>query len=343
MITRKCNFSCFHCLLDCREDDSSLIPDNIIYKIIKEFEEIGGKHIWLTGGEPLTRPDWFKILSFACSRQGFTEVGLQTNAVLIAEEDIRRMLTLPLRKLSLRISLDGASADTHDAVRGSGSFKTVMKVLHMLSATELAGRTSISFTEMRHNFHELPDAVELVSRLGLAGLVSGTIVMSGRCRQYDWIDIPAASQIHNLIDRYCNDVSFRSAYEQVANISAIEWFKGRNVAMEKICTCISNPFVNAEGELYPCVMYLDKSLSVANVHEISLTKAILKGLQKWRKLPLTANERAVKLAECMDCPGHAHCMGGCVGRAAIVNGNPMTAEDRCELRRVVYNLEENQN
>ncbi|MBN2039002.1 MAG: radical SAM protein [Spirochaetes bacterium] len=335
MITGKCNLTCLHCLLNCRENNSSPVPADVVKRMIKEFLDISGKSIWFTGGEPLTRSDWFEILEFAMQYE-FEEVGLQTNAMLMTEEDLHRLQTLPLNKLSLQISLDGVSAITHNALRGEGSFDIVMKVLKMLSSTDLACRTAVAFTEMRHNYHELPDAVYLVNNLGLSRLVSGTVVRSGKCTQYGWIELPAAPQVNDLLDKYNNDTSFHDAYEQSGNISAIEWFKGKDRKTDKLCTCMSTPFINSEGELFPCIMYLDKSFAEGNIHEISLAEAILNGLSKWKELPLTADRRS-NLPECRECPGHDHCKGGCVGRAAVVNGTPMSVEDRCALRKIVYN------
>ena len=93
--------------------------------------------------------------------------------------------------------------------------------------------------------------------------------------------------------------------------------------------------------MYPCAMYLDDNLSVANIFEQGLKNGILKGLEKWSGLPLIDQERARSLTECRRCIGRDHCRGGCIGRASANDGNPMTVEDRCELRREVYYYKKN--
>ena len=341
MITRGCNLFCTHCLLECiSADHASPVSKDNIERIIEDFHGLGGRDILLTGGEPLTHPDWKEILEFACLQPGFREVGLQTNAVLMDEEIIEHIISLPLEKLVLQISLDGARPETNDLIRGKGSFDATVKALNRLKEKGLADNIRIAFTEMRHNYDELPDIVNLVERLRLKGLVSGTLVKIGRSLKTDGIALPTRSQVRALIEKYKKDSSFRKIYERKGNISAIEWFKGRDTASSDVCNCIKTPFINAAGKMYPCVMYLNDDLSVDNVHERGLRETIYKGLPKWSSLPEISAQRSTALEKCKDCPGRAHCGGGCVGRAEAVNGTPMSVEDRCGMRREVYFYQE---
>jgi radical SAM protein with 4Fe4S-binding SPASM domain len=340
MITQGCNLNCPHCLLDCQQADRTPpVAGDIIMRLAAEFGELGGKRILLTGGEPLTHPEWLEILEFACRQTEFCEVGLQTNAALMSENDIHGLLSLPIDKLALEVSLDGANPGTNDLVRGDGSFEATMKVLRLLSAAGLGDRTTVAFTEMRHNYDELPDVVELVHALGLGRLVSGTLVKGGRSLHSDWVELPRASQVRALIDKYHQDPAFSEIYERVGNIAAIEWFKGRASASDQVCSCIRTPFINAQGKMYPCVMYLNNALVADGVHDRPLRTAIAEALPKWAELPEISRRRSVALSACEGCPGHAHCAGGCMGRADAAQGNVMSVEDRCHLRREVYSWE----
>ena len=339
MITRGCNLNCPHCLLECRQVDQTLpVPADRIKRIISDFTGIGGKALCLTGGEPLTHPDWLEILQFSLGQHDFHEVCMQTNATLIGEHHIRDLLSLPLEKLVLQVSLDGAKPETNDRIRGKGRYESARNALRMLSEAGLGKRTRIAFTEMRHNFDELSDVLHLAYDLGLRDVVSGTLVKGGRSLGSDWIILPQASQLIALIERYRKDQLFRDIYEKMGNIAAIEWFKGRDSSGDQTCTCIRNLFINAEGKVYPCIMYLNDSLSVGNVHERSLETVLTEALPEWAELPVISRHRTATLTACKGCPGLLHCAGGCMGRAHAVNRDPMTVEDRCELRRAVYSL-----
>ncbi len=340
MITWGCNLSCRHCLLDCLPVHQAVpIPDHIIMRIVTEFSQLGGNRLLLTGGEPLTHPDWLEILSFACGQQGYLEVGLQTNAAIMTEKDIHNLLSIHSDILMLHVSLDGAKATTHDRLRGKGSFDATMKALRLMARAGLGNRIQINFTEMCHNYDELPDAVYLTHSLGLNRLVSGTLVKGGRSLQWDWIVLPKPVQVRVLIEKYQQDETFSRIYDQVANIAAIEWFKGRAVAGDRVCSCIRTPFINARGEMYPCVMNLDKDLAVDRVHDRPLTEAIAEALPRWTELSKISRQRSAALKDCMDCLGREHCAGGCIGRAYASTGSVMSVEDRCMLRREVYYYE----
>ena len=337
MITQGCNLECPHCLLECKPANQTRpVQTDIIKRIIDDFSRLGGSAICLTGGDPLLHPNWMEILSYACGFDIFHEVCMQTNATLITENYVKNFLSLPQDKFVLQISLDGADPETHDRLRGQGRFKSTLKALQLLSETGLGKQTRIVFTEMSHNYDELPRVIELVSDLGLQGLVSGSLVKSGRSLNSDWIGLPNVSQVISLVERYQRDRAFRDHYEKLGKISAIEWFKGRDFESDQVCTCIKNPFISAHGRLYPCVMYLNDSLSVDGIYEQSLGSAIIEMLPKWDELPSISRDRIANLEICQDCPGKFHCGGGCLGRADAVHGDVMSVEDRCELRKAVY-------
>lgn len=340
MMTEGCNLNCPHCLLDCQPAGRvSPVPGKIIMRLAAEFSELGGKGLWLTGGDPLTHPDWLEILRFSCDQPGLKEVCLQTNATLMSEEDIQDLLSLPRDKLALQISLEGSNPDTHDLVRGKGSFEVTIRVLRLLSEAGLGDRTRVAFTEMRHNYDELPEMIELVHTLGLGRLVSGTLVKGGRSLHHDWIEQPRSSQIRVLITKYHQEPAFSEIYERVGNIAAIEWFKGRNNPGDQGCHCIRTPFINARGKMYPCVMVLNDALAVDHAHDRSLKKTISDALPKWAEVPKISRRRSASLRACQGCPGRAHCGGGCMGRAEAAHGDAMSVEDRCQLRKAVYSWE----
>jgi radical SAM protein with 4Fe4S-binding SPASM domain len=340
MITRGCNLNCPHCLLECDSvHQVQPVPANIIKRIIKEFADLDGRSICITGGEPLTHPDWIEILRYSCGFEDFDEVCMQTNAGLIKEDHIKKFLSFPSEKFVLQVSLDGANPETHDRLRGEGQFNKTLKTLRMMSEAGLGEQIRIAFTEISHNYDELPDLIGLVCDLGLKGLISGTVIKGGRSLKHEWINLPSVSQVISLIKRYEDDSVFRDNYEKVGKISAIEWFKGKNFATDQMCTCIKNLFIDAHGRLYPCIMYLNDSIAVHGIHDKSLFRAIDEILPEWAKLPKISHKRSAVLESCRDCPGRLHCQGGCLGRAYAMYGDVIMVEDRCDLRKAVYSLE----
>jgi radical SAM protein with 4Fe4S-binding SPASM domain len=338
MITDACNLSCPHCLLDCKGAEGVSVPRNIISTIIDEFSRLGGETLHITGGEPLLHPDWYEILSDASKSPGLSEIVVQTNGAMVTSQDIKKIKLLP-DKTVIQISLDGATPGTNDLIRGKGNFKAAISAIKLLIKEGVGNRVHIAFTEMKHNYDEIPEMLKLADSLGAGKFIAGALIKAGRAKNAGWIRLPDKSQIRSLIELYEAEPEFRKLYDRIGSISAIEWYKGRNVPTDHLCNCINTPFINASGKMYPCVMNLDNDLAVGDVHYEGFMNVILKGLEKWARLPVLDKKRSEALEKCKNCEGREHCRGGCIGRAKAVNGDVMSVEDRCELRREVYYFE----
>lgn len=337
LVTGGCNLHCRHCLLDCRSHtEVEPVPTEILLKRISEFAALGGKQIFIAGGEPLCHPDWYQLLAFCCRHTDFQEVCVQTNATLLTPSRVGALLELPMDKLFVQVSLDGASTETHDHVRGPGTYELSTKGIRLLVEAGLGERTRIAFTEMHHNFEDLPTLLEMVDRLGIGMLTSGTLVKGGRALRSDRLSPPAPSQYRELINRYHEDDRFKNLYHRRGNIAAIEWHNGMSIPSANVCTCIKNLFIDANGWMYPCVMMSAEKYAVKVVNDRSLGELIIESLPVWAELPQIDALRRTKLKFCQNCQGKNHCLGGCMGRAYTAHGNLMEVEDRCALRKAVY-------
>ncbi|MCK4790007.1 MAG: radical SAM protein [Desulfobacteraceae bacterium] len=337
MITNGCNLRCRHCWPESRSSNvTPPVPVDTLRRLIQELVHLGVEEICLTGGEPLTHPDWLEILDFSCKQSGLKRVRLQTNATLLTEEDIKVLRSISFEGLSVQVSLEGATAQTNDRVRGSGSFERAFRGLKLLAEGGLGKQTLVAFTEMRHNFMELPLLLEMVDMLGIGRLVSGTLVLGGRAAQTDQLVPPTPSQYRDLLDLFHSDVQFRSRYKKTGNIAALEWLAGRLNTSPQSCICIETPYINADGQMYPCVMLPIEKYGVQGVYHRPLDEVLTEGALLWAELPELNLRRSEELEACKECIGKLHCAGGCMGRAYAASGDFMTVEDRCALRKAVY-------
>jgi radical SAM protein with 4Fe4S-binding SPASM domain len=207
-------------------------------------------------------------------------------------------------------------------------------------AAGFASRIQVAFTEMAHNFDELPQLLEMVARLGIGRLVSGTLVKGGRAAASAQMRLPTPAQYRALIHRYQTDTRFKALCDQTASISAVEWFKHRTESTECNCSCLKNLFVDARGRIYPCTMLLLDRFASESVYRQPMDQAIQKALSTWREIPILNRKRRKALDSCSGCAGKNHCGGGCMGRAAAARGELMDPEDRCLLRKAVYHWDE---
>ena len=194
----------------------------------------------------------------------------------------------------------------------------------------------MAFTEMQHNFSDLKNLLQLIDELGISSLVSGTLLSGGRAAHNDHIAMPTPSQYRLLLNLYHSDAKFKSLYDKLGNVAALEWFKGKSYPATVRCNCIEKPYITADGQMYPCVMLPIENMMVKGVWQRSLEEVFFEGLSLWTELSDIHHKRSVELEACIACPGRQHCAGGCMGRAFTSTEDFMTVEDRCELRKEVY-------
>ena len=337
MITNGCNLRCHHCWPESLSHKAVLpVPVESLKPLIMGFGGLGITEICLTGGEPLTHPDWLAVLRFCCMQEGIERVRLQTNATLLTEKDVKCLAAIHKKDLVIQVSLEGATPQTHDRLRGKGSFERAFRGLKRLAAAGLGRQTVVAFTETRYNFDSLSLLIERLDDLGVGRLVSGTLVQAGRAARTHALELPTPAQYRALLSLYHQDEAFRKRYHKMANISCLEWWFGKADPASESCACFELPYVTAGGLLYPCIMLPMDQLAVHHVHENPLEESLVKAVSLWSGLPALNRRRISELAPCKTCSGRSHCAGGCMGRAYATTGDFMTVEDRCVLRKAVY-------
>lgn len=335
-ITGECNLHCAHCWVDAGPTASALLPVHTAQGLIEEFAGFGGTAVRLTGGEPLLHPDWLELVRIVAAA-GLT-VLLQTNGMLFTEQNLQELQDLECADLTVQISLDGATAATHDLVRGEGAYGQALQGIQRLIAYGFAQEIALFFTEMRHNLHELPDLLLLADQLGVGSVSSGSLVVCGRASADETIVPPDPEQYPELLERYANDSRFRKAYEKLGSVAALEWCSSS--VSQPGCTFVKAPYLTATGVLYPCLLCHADDYSVAGVFEKGLASALIEGMPLWSTLQTISQKRASSLAECQSCALLESCASGCMGRAFGSFGDFLFAEDRCQQRQVVFRWKE---
>jgi len=332
-LTDACNLDCAHCWVESdRERALDPVPTAVLEHLIGDFVALGGTSLQLTGGEPLLHPDWRLLLSEALGA-GLEQVVLQTNGLLLGQSDLDYLATLGAG-LRIQLSLDGANPQTHDLVRGSGTFAATLAVLQRLARAGLAPRVSLFFTEMQHNLHELPELLALAEWFEIPSLGSGTLVCGGRAAENAQIRPPRSDQYLNLLDRYREDAEFQRRYTERGSTAAIEWSRGAGEG--GCCEFVATPYLSASGLLYPCLMCRAEAYAVSGVFGSGLRRALDCGIPRWRELQQIRRQRATTVAACRGCELNDSCAAGCIGRVWGSCADFQVVEDRCAQRLAVH-------
>lgn len=161
--TNACNRHCLHCLRN-TVDKTEFLPLQLLDDILSQAKSLGIKTVSLTGGEISLYPH-LKELFLLIADYGF-KFTLVSNAFEFEERILPHLLNPSVKgELSLVcFSLDGARAQTHDALRGRGSFKEVMKAVALceLKGLPLSFKTAVT----NLNKEELTDLALLAASLG---------------------------------------------------------------------------------------------------------------------------------------------------------------------------------
>ena len=184
-ITNLCNLRCQHCYQDdfSRRNDLDWaglkkISDNIL-TTIKEWDKTACIH--LTGGEPLLKPELFDLLNYLDQSPVVEELGIITNGLLFNRDVVKRLPEFSKLK-KIKISLDGADAETNDSIRGEGTFDKVIQNIPLIKK-ENSFEIILMFTVMKRNFRALQSFFKLCQDLGINGFIIERFIPWGRGRE----------------------------------------------------------------------------------------------------------------------------------------------------------------
>ncbi len=149
-ITHRCNLRCRHCY---QGDYAAQMSREALFAALDRYERflrarrLQGQ-VNLTGGEPLSHPDFFALAREIRRRD--MDLAVLTNGTLLTPDTARRLALL--RPRFVQISLDG-TARVHDAIRGPGSFRRALHGIDLLKTEGVP--VHVSFTAQTKNRREL--------------------------------------------------------------------------------------------------------------------------------------------------------------------------------------------
>ena len=151
-ITNRCNLRCVHCYIRDTRSGEELSYEEIC-RILDQTADAGCLWLCITGGEPLVRPDFRDIYSYA-RRKGFL-ITLFSNATLLTPDMVEFLAEQP--PFVLDITLYGMTAETYEMVTGvPGSFAHCMKGIEQALAWRLPLKLkTMVLTLNAHEFHDM--------------------------------------------------------------------------------------------------------------------------------------------------------------------------------------------
>jgi len=179
-ILTKCNLNCRHCYINPEQHGDSVLPIETIKKWMDAFSERSrATNIVFLGGEPTLHPDLAPAVKYA-RKLGFGSITIDTNGYLW--HDILGRLT-PDDVDYFSFSLDGATPQTNDRLRGEGSFDICLDGIRR--AQKIGFNTSMIYTVSRANIHELGKMPALLTEIGIEKFFIQVIGLRGKSAAED--------------------------------------------------------------------------------------------------------------------------------------------------------------
>ncbi len=311
-LTYACNLSCAHCLSSSGRRDPRELSTQAAKGVIDELERMQVFYVNIGGGEPTVRPDFWELVDYATAHH--VGVKFSTNGVRITPEVARRLAGTDY--VDVQISLDGATAEVNDAVRGPGSYDLAIRAMENLADAGFE-HFKISVVMTRHNIPQLDEFKALADRYH-AQLRLTRLRPSGRGADV-WDDLhPLPEQQRQLYDWLVAHGEGVLTGDSFFHLSAYgEALPGLNLCGAGRVVCLIDPV----GDVYACPFAIHESFRAGNVRTDGGFAAV------WRDSALFAELRSPqKGGACASCEFFDSCRGGCMA-AKFFTGLPLDGPD----------------
>lgn len=190
--TRACDLVCAHCRADAQaERDEDELTTAEGERLLEDVRAMGCPLVVLTGGDPAKRPDLVHLV-----RHG-SAIGLRMALTPSATPLVTRPLLARLRDAGLArlaVSLDGATAATHDGFRGvPGSFARTFEILRDARALGMTTQVNTTVTDLDVGDLEAIAALLADMQITLWGVFF--LVPTGRGERLRVLDPDVAEQV----------------------------------------------------------------------------------------------------------------------------------------------------
>ncbi len=179
-ILTQCNLSCRHCYINPDQHGKRTLPLSAIKAWLDVFtENAKSSNVIFLGGEPTLHPELSQAVKTA-KQLGYKSITIDTNGYLF--HDILTKIG-PDDVDYLSFSLDGASKETNDKIRGKGSYEACISGIRQATGKKIS--TSVIYTVSRANIEELAMMPPLLSNLGIDRFFIQVIGIRGKSAKGD--------------------------------------------------------------------------------------------------------------------------------------------------------------
>ncbi|RPJ11031.1 MAG: radical SAM protein, partial [Deltaproteobacteria bacterium] len=195
-LTNQCVGKCLHCFNRSGRLPRDEMDDHTVLQVVRQIAEIRPLGLCLCGGEPLLRSGLaYRVVELLSDAKVL--VNMVTSGALVTPEVACNLKNSGIKMV--QVSLDGASAESHDRLRQKpGAFKLAVQALMYLKEAGIT--TSVAFSPTRFNTEEFAEVIALSERLSVTDLRIQPLMPIGEAL-FHWEEIvPSPVQYQRLVD-----------------------------------------------------------------------------------------------------------------------------------------------
>jgi len=335
-ITYQCNLKCLHCYINAlREKNPRELTTEEAVKVAEEMVDMGIPLVIFSGGEPLVREDFWKIVEPMAGRRR-PKLSLSTNGTLITRDVAEKLASYGF--MYVGISIDSIRPEWHDKFRGvKGAFEATMRGIK--NSIDAGLDVGIRTTVTRYNVQEVPAILRWSYEHGIRRVSLYILDTVGRGVSIkDWL--PTHEQLRWLADtlidearKYADNMEIlvvrgqflgfyiadKLAKDKEDFISYIKLLDAQGNCGRKSIS------IYPDGTVKPC-QFIDW-VSLGNVREKPLREILSKDNEAFE--PFLEIEKHLRGPRCSRCPFRRICGGGSRGRALEATGDPWGDDPLC--------------
>ena len=311
-LTYACNLSCAHCLSSSGRRDPYELTTEQCMAVIDELHDMQVFYVNIGGGEPTIRPDFWQLVEYAVSRG--IGVKFSTNGFRITPE--RAAWLASSDYIDVQVSLDGATAEVNDALRGAGTYAAAIRALDNLKTAGFVN-PKLSVVVTRDNAHQLDEFKAIADAHG-ATLRLTRLRPSGRGADV-WDDLhPTAQQQRDLYQWLLGAGESVLTGDSFFHLAALgDPLPGLNLCGAGRVVCLIDPI----GDVYACPFAIHDRFMAGNVLVDGGFASV------WRDSELFHELRGPQASgACSSCSAFDACRGGCMA-AKFFTGLPLDGPD----------------
>jgi SynChlorMet cassette radical SAM/SPASM protein ScmF len=312
-LTGGCNLACQHCWLAPAFQPHGTTGGHLDFALfeqaIREGIPLGLSHSKLTGGEPLLHPDFIRIVDLLKANN--ITMTIETNGTLL-DRKIARHFKEKSTLTSISVSLDGATAESHDAFRGvKGTYEKATNAVRYL--VEEGYRPQVIMSIHKGNLTEVEALCKLAESLGAGSVKLAMVQSSGRGEKMEERDLTLSMEslleLGEWVDTYLQPrISIPLYYNWPPAFFSLKKLLNFNAFS---CQAFNILGVLDTGHLAMCgIGALVPELCYGRLGEDSVYDV-------WTSSPKLLELRQTKLASegiCGECVFSQRCLGTCVAQ-----------------------------